>query len=61
MNKKLSITSKYTSEKITFQVTDDSGKVVQFSQLISQVDGKRVRLNFEAPANVKILREEIIK
>ncbi len=56
----LSLTRK-PSESFTFQIKDNNGNVTEFVQYITNIKGKQVRVGFDLPNNVNVVRTELIK
>ena len=49
------------NETLCFSVKDSDGSATDFTLSIDQVNGTQVRLSVNAPANVQVLREELLE
>jgi len=49
------------NETLCFSVKDSDGSVTDFTLAIDQVNGVQVRLSVNAPANVQVLRKELLE
>jgi carbon storage regulator CsrA len=55
------VLTRKTDEALCFNITNSDGTSTEFKLSIDRIIGKQVRLSVDAPANVRVLREELIE